>query len=220
MLERTTGQEIRAALYGRVSTVGHGQDIGLQLDDLRALVRQRGWTVEGEYLDDGVSGNTDTRPALDRLMTSARNGKLDVVVCWRFDRFARSTSHLLQALEEFRLRGVAFVSYQEQIDTTTAIGKVLFTLIAAISEFELALTRERVLAGVRRAQAQGKHCGRPTVAIDLRPAAALLNEGRGLKQVAAILQVNRNTLRRRLREAGEWPRPTAGGQKPPPSNPA
>lgn len=194
----------RAALCARVSTTGHGQDVGLQLDELRQVAAQRGW-VATEFIDAGVSGSTDSRPALDRMMAEARAGRLDVVAVWRFDRFARDTRHLLTAMEEFRALGVSFVSLREQIDTSTPMGKAMFTIVSAIGELERDLVRERVVAGVRRAQASGKHCGRPKAELDLRPAIALLREGRGLKEVAAILNVSRATLRRRLREAGAWP---------------
>ena len=195
---------IRAALYARVSTSGHGQDVGLQLDELRQVAAQRGW-VAVDYVDEGVSGSKDRRPALDRMMADARAGKLDVVAVWRFDRFARNTAHLLAAMDEFRALGVSFVSLREQIDTSTPMGKAMFTIVSAISELERDLIRERVVAGVQRAKASGKHCGRPKVAMDLRPALALIREGRGLKNVAAILKVSRATLRRRLQESGAWP---------------
>ena len=194
----------RVALYARVSTTGHGQDVGLQLDELRQVAAQRGWTAT-DYVDEGVSGSKDRRPSLDRMMADARAGKLDVVVVWRFDRFARNTGHLLAAMEEFRALGVAFVSLREQIDTSTPMGKAMFTIVSAISELERDLIRERVVAGVQRATANGKHCGRPKVAMDLRPALAMLREGRGLKEVSAILKVSRATLRRRLQEEGMWP---------------
>jgi DNA invertase Pin-like site-specific DNA recombinase len=197
---------VRAALYARVSTSGHGQDVGLQLDELRQVAAQRRWMVT-EYVDEGVSGSQDSRPALDRLMADARRGKLDVVAVWRFDRFARDTRNLLVTLEEFRQLGVEFISLREQVDTSTPMGKAMFTIISAISELERDLIRERVIAGVRRAQAAGKHCGRPRVEMDLRPATALLKEGRSLKETARILGVSRNTLRRRLREVGTWPEP-------------
>jgi DNA invertase Pin-like site-specific DNA recombinase len=197
-------KEMRAALYARVSTSGHGQDVGLQLDELRQVAAQRRW-VATEFVDEGVSGAKDRRPALDRMMEAARAGRLDVVAVWRFDRFARDTRHLLVAMEEFRGLNVSFVSLREQVDTSSPMGKAMFTIISAISELERDLIRERVVAGVRRAQAAGKHCGRPKVAMDLRPALALLREGRGLKDVAAILKVSRATLRRRLREEGAWP---------------
>jgi DNA invertase Pin-like site-specific DNA recombinase len=197
---------VRAALYARVSTTGHGQDVGLQLDELRQVAAQRRWQVV-EYVDEGVSGSQDSRPALDRMMADARRGKLDVVAVWRFDRFARDTRNLLVTLEEFRQLGVEFISLREQVDTSTPMGKAMFTIISAISELERDLIRERVVAGVRRAQAAGKHCGRPRVEMDLRPATALLKEGRSLKETARILGVSRNTLRRRLREVGTWPEP-------------
>jgi DNA invertase Pin-like site-specific DNA recombinase len=200
----TTGRPVRAALYARVSTSGHGQDIGLQLEELRQAAAQRGW-VASEYADDGLSGSTERRPALDRLLADARAGKLDVVAVWRFDRFARDTRHLLVSMEEFRQLGVQFVSLREQVDTSTPMGKAMFTIIAAIAELERDLIRERVVAGVRRAQAAGKRCGRPRNEVDLRPALALLKEGRSLKEVSAILQVPRATLRRRLQEQGAWP---------------
>lgn len=206
MPEATPRKTTRAALYARVSTTGQGQDVGLQVTELQQVAAQRGWEVAGVFFDEGVSGATESRPALDHLMDLARRGKVDVVAVWRLDRFARSTGHLLAALEEFRVIGVAFVSIREQVDFTTPVGKVMFTLIAAISEFERCMIRERVIAGVRRAQAMGKHCGRPRVELDIRPALALMREGRGIKQVARMLGVSRSTLRRRLEEAGEWPR--------------
>ena len=199
---------VRAALYARVSTVGHGQDVGLQLDELRQVAAQRHWVAQ-EFVDDGISGSKDRRPALDRLMGEVRAGRVDVVAVWRFDRFARDTRHLLQACEELRQCGVQFVSLREQVDTSTPIGKAMFTIISAIAELEKDILRERVIAGVRRAQAAGRHCGRPKVEVDLRPAVALLREGRTLKDTARILKTDRNTLRRRMREDGLWPLPAS-----------
>jgi len=194
----------RAGLYARVSTVGHGQDVGLQLEELRRVADQRGWDRR-EFVDEGVSGAKDQRPALDALLAEARAGHLDVVAVWRFDRLARSARHLLVLGEELRQLGVELVSLREQVDTSTPMGKAMFTVIAAMAELERDVLRERVIAGIRRAQAAGRHCGRPRLELDLRPAVALLREGRSLKETARILGVDRNTLRRRLREAGEWP---------------
>ena len=200
-----TDRPLRAALYARISTVGHGQDAGLQIDELRQVAAQRGWIVSGEFVDVGVSGIVDSRPELNRMMAAARAGKLDLVAVFRFDRFARDTRHLLTALDDLRCLGVDFISLREQVDTSTPMGKAMFTIIAAVAQLERDIIRERVIAGVRRAQAAGKHCGRPRVEMDLRPALALLREGRSLKEAARILQVSRNTLRRRLREARAWP---------------
>ncbi|MFH1464674.1 MAG: recombinase family protein [Pseudomonadota bacterium] len=187
------------ALYARVSTTGKGQDAELQLEELRREAQQRGWQVVGEYLDE-VSGSSDRRPGLDQLMETARAGRLDLVAVFRFDRFARSTRHLLAALEEFRLLGIDFVSLREQVDTSTPMGKAMFTIIAAVAELEKDIIRERVVAGVRRAQAAGRHCGRPRREIDLRATKALLAQGHSFRQVADMLGLPRSTLQRRLAE--------------------
>ena len=193
---------MRVALYARVSTTGKGQDAELQLAELRSVATQRGWTITSEFCDVGVSGSVAKRPELDRVMALARVGKLDAVAVWRFDRFARSTRHLLTALDEFRSCGVEFISLREQIDTTTPIGKAVFTIVAAVAELERDLIRERVQAGVDRAKAAGKHCGRPSHAFDPRAARALLEQGHAERQVAEMLGVPRSTLRRKLAETG------------------
>jgi len=205
-------KQVRVGLYGRVSTVGHGQDVELQLDDLRAAARQRDWEVVAEFIDDGVSGTTDTRPGLDALMAAVRSARVDVVMVWRFDRFARSTRHLLDALDEFRRCGVQFVSLREQVDSTTSIGKALFTMIACIAELEHSLIQERVRAGVARARAKGVKFGRPRRELDLRAAQALLDQGHTVRQVADMLGLPRTTLRRRLADARRKGGPEVGSQ--------
>ena len=194
----TSTKTIRAAIYARVSTTGHGQDVGLQVDELRAIARQRGWSIVGEFVDEGVSGGQRSRPALDELMDDVRNGQVDSVMVWRFDRFARSTQHLLAALEEFRNLDVDFISVREAIDTSTITGKMVFTFLAAVAEFEKALTVERVKAGVARAKAAGKHCGRPCRDIDLDLARLLRSQGHGIRRVARMMGVPKSTLMRHL----------------------
>ena len=197
---------LRAALYARVSTVGHGQDVGLQLDELRQVAAQRGWEVVEEFTDEGVSGVKTSRPALDRMLADAQAGRFDVVAVWKLDRLGRSLQHVLGVLDQLTNQGVEFVSLRDAgMDSTTPAGRLFTAMIAAFAAFERDLIRERVVAGVRRAQAAGKHCGRPRVEVDIRPAVALLKEGRSLKETARILKISRNTLRRRLREVGEWP---------------
>ncbi len=204
---------LRAALYARVSTTGHGQDVGLQLDELRQVAAQRGWEAVA-YVDEGVSGAKDSRPALDRMLVDAREGRLDVVAIWKLDRLARSVRHLLELGDSLNAWGVGLVSIRDaHIDTTTPSGRFTLQILGAVAELERGLVRERVIAGVRRAQAAGKHCGRPKVELDLRPALAMLGQGHGLKTTAKALGVSRATLRRRLVEAGEWPRATEGVQK-------
>lgn len=155
----------RTGLYARVSTTNHSQDPEVQLRDMRAYSSSRNWEVVQEYVDSGISGTKERRPALDRLMEDVRAGKLDIVVVARWDRFARSTKHLIAAVEEFKSRNVQFVSVSEQIDTTTPAGKMVFTVIAAVAELERALIVERVNAGLRNARANGRIGGRPRTAV-------------------------------------------------------
>jgi DNA invertase Pin-like site-specific DNA recombinase len=156
---------MRVGIYARVST--RDQSCDLQLRDLRAYCAARQLTVAREYVDAGVSGTKDSRPQLNELMADARKRKLDAILVWRFDRFARSTRHLLLALEEFRGIGLQFISYQENIDTGTPLGQALFVIIAAIAELERGLICERVSAGIRNARAKGKRLGRPASTLTL-----------------------------------------------------
>jgi DNA invertase Pin-like site-specific DNA recombinase len=150
----------RVAIYARVST-NQGQDVASQTRDLEQFAMARGWQVIGSYVDAGVSGTKDSRPELNRLMADAHKRRFDTVCVWRFDRFARSVSHLLRALETFKALGIDFVSFSEQMDTSTPAGKMVFTVLAAVAELERSLIVERVRAGMRNARAKGKKIGRP-----------------------------------------------------------
>jgi DNA invertase Pin-like site-specific DNA recombinase len=151
----------RTALYLRVSTAEQKPD--LQYDGLRAYAAQAGLNVVQDYCDVGVSGRREGRPQLNALMVATRNREIDCVLVWKFDRFARSTSHLLTALEEFNHLGVRFVSVQDQIDTDSPMGRAMFTIIGAMAELESSLISERVTAGMRAAETRGKHLGRPAI---------------------------------------------------------
>ncbi len=164
---------MRTALYARVSTSNNGQDPEVQLRELREYVSRRGWKLAGEYVDVGISGAKEKRPQLDRLIADAHRRKFDAVVVWKFDRFARSVSHLLRALETFKALGIEFVSLSEQMDTSTPTGKMVFTVLGAVAELERSLIAERVKAGLRNARAKGKKLGRPRVAVDAARVAAL-----------------------------------------------
>ena len=133
----------------------------MQTRELREFCQRRGWEIAGEYVDRGVSGTKDSRPELNRLMAAAQRRRFDAVLVWKFDRFARSVSHLLRALETFRAFRVEFVSLSEQLDTSTPTGKMVFTVLGAVAELERALIVERVRAGMRNARAKGKRIGRP-----------------------------------------------------------
>ena len=151
----------RVALYARTSTINHGQDVTMQTRELKEYIERRGWHLAGAYVDAGISGSKQQRPELDRLMQDAHRRRFDVVCVWRFDRFARSVSHLLRALETFRALGIDFVSFSEQMDTSTPAGKMVFTVLGAVAELERSLIVERVRAGMRNARAKGKRIGRP-----------------------------------------------------------
>src|SRR5271169_4500148 len=153
-------EQLKIAIYARVSTK-NGQDPGMQLAELREYVRNRKWKIAGEYVDKGISGASDSRPELNRLMADANRCRFDVVGVWKFDRFARSVSHLLIALETFRALGIEFVSLSENIDTSTPTGKMVFTILGSVAELERSLIGERVRAGLRNAKAKGQRLGRP-----------------------------------------------------------
>ena len=148
---------MKSAIYARVSTVE--QNCDNQLLELRKYVEARGWTAE-EYVDHGVSGSKDKRPALDALLKDAKRRRFDVLVCWRLDRLGRNLRHLVTMLEELQQLGIAFVSLGEGIDCTTPAGKLQLHILAALAEFERERIRERVMAGLQRARAQGKRLGR------------------------------------------------------------
>jgi DNA invertase Pin-like site-specific DNA recombinase len=121
---------LKVAIYARVSTI-NGQDPEMQVRELREYAEKRKWTVFREYVDVGVSGAKEKRIELDKLLTDAHRRKFDAVIVWKFDRFARSVSHLLRALETFRAQGIEFVSLSEQVDTSTPTGKMVFTVLRA-----------------------------------------------------------------------------------------
>src|ERR1017187_7079111 len=158
----------RAAIYARVSTNNNGQDPTMQTRELEEYCQRRGWEVAGCYVDNGISGSKESRPELDRLIADAHRRRFDAVAVWKFDRFARSVSHLLRALETFKALGIDFVSLSEQVDTSTPTGKMVFTVLGAVAELERSLIAERVRAGIRNARAKGKTLGRPRKIADAR----------------------------------------------------
>jgi DNA invertase Pin-like site-specific DNA recombinase len=194
----------RVAIYARVSTVNHGQDVSMQTRELHQFAEARGWSVAGEYIDAGVSGAKDSRPELNRLMADAYKRRFDVVCVWRFDRFARSVSHLLRALETFKALGIDFVSYSEQMDTSTPAGKMVFTVLGAVAELERSLIVERVRAGLRNARAKGKTLGRPRLGVDAAKVGSLRQQGRSIREIADELGYSRSLVHKTLaiREAG------------------
>jgi DNA invertase Pin-like site-specific DNA recombinase len=153
-------EQVRVAIYARVSTA-QSQDPEMQIKELREYCKNRGWKIYDQYVDRGISGTENSRPQLDRLMTDAHRRRYDAICVFKFDRYARSVSHLLRSLETFSTLGIEFVSVSEQIDTSTPTGKMVFTVLGAVAELERSLIAERVRAGLRNARAKGKRLGRP-----------------------------------------------------------
>src|SRR6202795_397651 len=191
---------MRIGIYARVST--KDQSCELQVRDLRTYCAARGFDLVREYVDTGESGSKDSRPELNTLMDDARKRQLDAIVVWRFDRFARSTKHLLSALEEFRSLGIQFISYQENMDTSSALGQGLFTIVSAVAQLERDLIRERVTAGIRNARANGKKLGRPMRTVDLALILRMRAEGQTLEQIAQNLGIGDGTVRDGLKAQG------------------
>jgi DNA invertase Pin-like site-specific DNA recombinase len=183
----------RVAIYARVSTIDKRQDPETQLMALREYAERRGFQRVGEYID-YASGTWEDRPQYRALLDTVRKRHVDIVLVWRYDRFARSTQALVQALKAFHSLGVDFISYQENIDTTTPQGEMIFTVMASLAQFESALISERVKAGMARAKAQGKRISRAPIAKELQARiAALYAEGFSIHQISKQLRIGYGT---------------------------
>ena len=189
--------EKRVAIYVRVST--KDQSVGMQLNDLERYSKERGLNIFKVYEDKGVSGTKETRPALGQLMDDARKRKFNVVLVWRFDRFARSTKHLVNALYEFRNLGIDFISYQENIDTSSPLGEAIFTIISAMSKLERDIIAERVKGGLRKARANGITLGRPNSVIDMDKLIKYKEQGMSIREIAKELGLSRGKVERTLK---------------------
>jgi DNA invertase Pin-like site-specific DNA recombinase len=185
----------RVALYARISTANHGQDPELQLREIREYAISRGWVIAKEYTD-VASGSKDSRPALNELMADARRRKVDAVVVWKLDRFGRSLRHVVNALAELERDGVAFVSLRDNLDLSTASGRLMFQLLGAMAEFERSLIQERVKAGLRNARAKGKRLGRPRTYVNADKVLELRKAGLSWRAVAKKLGVGVGTVHR------------------------
>jgi DNA invertase Pin-like site-specific DNA recombinase len=204
----------RAAIYARVST-HNGQNPEIQVSEIRDYCERRGWEVVGEFVDTGISGAKERRPALDRLLSLCRKRSVDAVVVYRYDRFARSLRQLVNALEEFRALGVDFVSLHEGVDTSTPNGRLVFGIFASIAEFERELIRDRVRSGLALAKAKGKRLGRPRKTVDAAAIARLRAEGNSWATIGKTLAIGEGTARRTAQSSTKapltdsWPSPRA-----------
>lgn len=184
---------MRIAIYCRVST--DDQKADLQLDALRQYAETRGVIIYREYIDH-ISGAKVSRPALDEMIEDARRRRFDAVCVWKIDRLGRSVAHLLTILSELQALDVAFVSLQEAIDTGTPAGKMVFTFLGAVAEFERAIIAERVKAGLQAARRRGKKLGRPGQSVDIKGLRKLLSAGVTIHAAAKQLRIPNTTAYR------------------------
>ena len=188
---------MRIGLYARVSTM-HNQNPEVQLAELREHATRRRWEVVGEYIDRGITGARERRPELDRLWADCRKRKVDAVLVYRYDRFARSLRQLVNALEEFRALGIDFISLHEGVDTSTPNGRLVFGIFASIAEFERELIRGRVISGLAAAVARGVRLGRPKRQVDAARIVALRSAGASWREVSAQMGIGVGTAVRAL----------------------
>jgi len=187
---------MKIAVYCRVST--EDQKVDLQLDALRAYAKNRDLEIYKEYTDQ-ISGAKSKRPALDELLADGRRGKFKALVVWKIDRLGRSVQHLLHVLEELEALKIDFVSIQEAIDTSTPAGKMVFTFLGAVAQFERSIISQRVKAGMAAAKKRGRHCGRAKKIVDIKRAIELKGEGMSLRKIANVLGTSHQTVSNILR---------------------
>ncbi len=187
---------MQIGLYARVST-NKGQDTGLQLAELREYAVRRGWQAL-EYVDEGISGAKDSRPALNRLMADARQRKLDAVAVWKLDRWGRSVSHLVNSIAELDAAGVRFISLRDNLDFSTPAGRLQFHMLAAFAEFERALIAERVKAGIARRKSKGLPVGRQRKVFDRERVSELRASGLSIREIASRMGLRRGLVHKTL----------------------
>lgn len=190
---------MKVAIYARVSTSDQNAD--MQLAELRQYVAARGWQIAGEYVDEGFSGTTNNRPMLKALLADVRMRKVDTVICWKLDRLFRSIKHTVLTLNEFQDLGVAFISLRDQIDMTTAAGRLMMHMVSAFSEFEASLIRERVKAGLANRKAKGLRLGREP-RIDQGKVISLRKQGMSLSQIAKEIGSTPSGISKTLKKSG------------------
>jgi DNA invertase Pin-like site-specific DNA recombinase len=186
----------RVALYARVSTLHGQQDPEMQLSELREYATRRGLSIHEEYVDQGVSGSKESRPALNRLMFDAQRCRFDAVLVWKIDRFGRSLKHLVNSLADLSAYGIAFISLRDHLDLSTPSGRLMFQIIGAMAEFERALIQERVKAGLRNAKAKGKQIGRPRQDVDPSKVFELRAQGLSWRAISEHLKLGLGTVYR------------------------
>lgn len=184
-------------IYCRVSTQEQSSD--MQLTALRDYCRARGFKIYKEFIDNGISGSRDSRPALNELMDAVRKHRVQAVLVYKFDRFARSTKHLVLALEEFQSLGIDFISFSENVDTSSPLGKAVFTIVSAIAELERNIIVQRVRHGLDNARRKGVKLGRRTNPYSDSEILAMAGRGSSTREIGKVLGISNATVSRRLK---------------------
>jgi len=185
------------AIYARVST--DKQKVDMQTSELRQFAARSGWTVHREYIDQSFTGANTNRPAFSEMMDEARKRKFNVLLVWKLDRLSRSLKDLINTLDELGSLGVDFVSYDNNLDTSTPTGKLVFQIVGAVAEFEKDIIKERVIAGLANARRKGKRLGRPPVPEETyKKAQALRSQGLSFRRIGRELGINEGTIRKRM----------------------
>ena len=183
------------ALYARVST--NQQDPEVQLRELRTLAAARGWTISKEYVDAGISGASTNRPELSQMLADAHKGYFAGILVWRLDRLGRSLRHLVTVVEDLLARGIEVISATEpHMDSTTPTGRLLRNIFASVAEYEREMIRERVMAGLRKAKASGKHIGRPKAIVNRLRITQLRKENMSWREIGKKMGLPKSTVYR------------------------
>jgi putative DNA-invertase from lambdoid prophage Rac len=202
----TNGHASRVALYARVSSANHGQDPEVQLRELREATKARGLHVVEEFVDHGVNGSLESRPALNRMMAAAETHEFDALLVWRLDRLGRSLKNLVVTLDHLDKIGVGLISLKEHLDLTTPAGRLQFHIISAMAQFEKELMRERTVAGLAAARAKGKRLGAPPRKdINTSAIVRLREAGHSWRAIEKQLGVSQATCRSRYARATNVP---------------
>jgi DNA invertase Pin-like site-specific DNA recombinase len=185
---------MKIAIYARVST--NDQNVDNQINELQNYCTARNYEVYKVYSDKGVSGSKESRPEFDLMLSDAKKRKYDCLLVWKLDRLSRSLKHLLNTLDILNTMNISFICYQDNIDTTTSTGRLMFQIVGAFAEFERSMIRERVSLGLKRAKLQGKQLGRPKSKVNKELILSLRQQGQSLRSIATQLGVSKMTIAR------------------------
>ena len=191
----------QAALYLRVSTKEQTTDN--QRLELERVAQAKGWQISAIYEDEGISGakGREKRPSYDRMLKDAVRARFDVLMAWDVSRLGRSLTHLVQCLDDLHSNGVDLYLHQQAIDTTTPSGKAMFQMTGVFAEFERAMIRERVKAGLARAALAGTKLGRPRIRVSRTAVVEDRRKGMSLRSISELHQISLGTVHSIVSEA-------------------